>query len=139
MRCKLPLVIYKPCSLDNSNPNSMLLCLACLSTGQQTVLKLLNGLNPTVPSPPPVESSLNVPSAQSPAVIAETVMGGILAGALCTVITTFSWFVTKDSYAFNYLASSLYTLKCFFFSHEVCEEKFSSQPNYIKTQTLTWS
>ena len=50
-------------------------------------------INPIAPSPSPF--SLNTPSAQNSAVIAGTFAGGILAGALCTVIAALSWFVIK--------------------------------------------
>ena len=59
------------------------------------------GINPSAPSPSPLESCLNIPSAQSPAVIVGTFMGGIMAGALCTVIAALSWSVIKDSYIFH--------------------------------------
>ena len=91
------LAIFKLCGIDNNTPNSKSLRLISLSTGLQM------GINPSAPSPSPIESSLNITSAQSPAVIAGTFVGGILAGALCTVIAALSWFVTKNTYTFNYI------------------------------------
>ena len=90
------LVIYKPCGLDNNDPNSKSLCLTSLSR------RLQMGINPSAPSPSPVESFLNIPSAQSPAVIAGSFMGGIMAGALCTVIAALSWFVIIYTHRFSY-------------------------------------
>ena len=123
------LVIYKPCALDKSNSNSKSLCLTSLVTELQK-----NGIDSSAPSPSPLESSLNIPCVQSPAVIAGTFIGGILAGTLCTVIAALSWFVIKYTYTSNY-NSSWYNLRRFFFSHAVCLCARCSQVISLTTQT----
>ena len=77
------LVIYKLCGLDNSNPVSKLLCLTSLSTTLQA------------PTPSPVVP-LNNTQAHTSAVIAGTFVGGMLTGALCSVIAALSWSVEMD-------------------------------------------
>ena len=68
------LVIYKPCGFDNSKPTSKLVCLTSLSTSQQ----------------------VNDTQAHTSAVIAGTFVGGMLTGALCSVIAALSWSVEMD-------------------------------------------
>ena len=77
------LVIYKPCSHINSNPISITLCPTSLSTEPSVV----------VPTPAPNESPLNSSQTYNYAMITGTLVGGMLAVTLCTVIAALSWSV----------------------------------------------